>query len=115
MLGINSVKLEFWAGNPQVSLVNGEITIVPFANKHEDPAAYNDLIIYHSMNGSRYLCAHEVPQHVSIADFCEFICPPGSTLTNSLQGLRVLKGPDAATYIIAIKLRSRHDAVTFVQ
>ena len=29
----NKVKLEFWAGNPSVDLVNGEITYLPFSDK----------------------------------------------------------------------------------
>jgi len=29
------VKLEFWAGNPQVSIINGEIIIYPYSNRND--------------------------------------------------------------------------------
>ena len=31
----NQVKLEFWAGNPQVSIINGEIKIYPYSNRYD--------------------------------------------------------------------------------
>jgi hypothetical protein len=32
MQSSNQIKLEFWAGNPSVDLVNGEITYMPFSD-----------------------------------------------------------------------------------
>ena len=35
MQSSNIIKLEFWAGNPSVDLVNGEITFMPFSDSLE--------------------------------------------------------------------------------
>ena len=104
----NKVKLEFWAGNPSVDLVNGEITYLPFTDKSQEELDYHDL------HGSKYLCCPNVPIHMPVIEFCEFISPAGSVFTKDISHIRVLKGPDQNSYIIALKMETKSSAKEFV-
>jgi hypothetical protein len=106
----NKVKLEFWAGNPSVDLVNGEITYLPFSDK----SSLSKELEYHELQGSKYLCCPNVPIHMSVIEFCEFISPEGSVFTKDISHIRVLKGPDQNSYIIALKMQTKTSAIEFV-
>ena len=66
------------------------------------------------MKGSKYLCCPNVPIHMSVIEFCEFISPEGSTFTKDISHIRVLKGPDQKSYIIAIKMETKTSAIEFI-
>jgi hypothetical protein len=95
----NNISLEFWAGNPQVDLVSGEITYLPLTDNLE----VEEL----QQMDSKYLCCANVPIHISISEFSDFISPDGSSFTKNIVHLRVLKGPDQGSYIIVIKMASK--------
>ena len=93
----NKIKLEFWAGNPSVDLVNGEITILPFTTE-----SFEEELSYFELAGSKYLCCPNVPIHMSVIEFSEFLTSGGCS--DQLSHIRVLKGPDQNSYIIVLKM-----------
>ena len=104
-------KLQFWAGNPCVSLIDGELLILPFSNKQTHQNDFEIEVQNLETMGSRYLCCPNVPVHISIIEFSDFISP---VFTKQIQHLRVLQGQDQDSYIIVIKLVSTASAIEFV-
>lgn len=114
MENTNQLKLEFWAGNPSVELINGELTIEPFSDFQKNYNAFEWELQSFRQQGGRYLCCYNVPVHVSAIEFGEFISPKKSEFTREILHLRVLKGTGKETYIMLIKMTSNESAMAFI-
>lgn len=110
MQATNKEKLEFWAGNPQVNLINGELEIYQFSPPNT-PQFEKEVDLF-SVYGCKFLCCTCVPVHLSVIELSQFI---SFEFVRIIKHIRVLKGPDSSSYIVVIKLASKKDAEEFVK